>query len=51
MKTLINFAALSLSVVLGLMPFAVIAVNDMDAAKSDVAHVQPMNSTLGTEGR
>ena len=46
MKTLINFAALSLSVLLGLMPFAVIAVNDMDAAKSDVAHVQDRKSVV-----
>jgi hypothetical protein len=51
MKTLINFAALSLSIVLGLMPFAVIAVDDIVAAKAGGAHVQPMESTLGTEGR
>jgi|HubBroStandDraft_5_1064220.scaffolds.fasta_scaffold1078354_2 hypothetical protein len=29
MKTLNYFAALSLSLILGLMPFAVIAVNDL----------------------
>jgi hypothetical protein len=33
MKTLTTLAALSLSFVLGLMPFAVIAMNDFVAAK------------------
>jgi hypothetical protein len=33
MKTLTNLAALSLSFILGLMPFAVIAVNDLVATK------------------
>jgi hypothetical protein len=33
MKTLTNLAALSLSFILGLMPFAVIAVNDFVATK------------------
>jgi hypothetical protein len=32
MKALINLAAVSLSIVLGLMPFAVIAVNDLVVA-------------------
>jgi hypothetical protein len=33
MKTLTNLAALSLSLILGLMPFAVIAMNDFVATK------------------
>ena len=33
MKTLTNLAALSLSFILGLMPFAVIAMNDLVATK------------------
>jgi hypothetical protein len=33
MKTLTNLAALSLSFILGLMPFAVIAMNDLVAFK------------------
>ncbi len=33
MKTLTNLATLSLSFILGLMPFAVIAMNDLVAIK------------------
>jgi hypothetical protein len=45
MKALHYLAALSLSLILGVAPFAVIAVNDAAAAKADVS------TTVGTEGR
>jgi hypothetical protein len=32
MKVLVNFAAMTLSTVLGLIPFAIIAVNDVAVA-------------------
>jgi hypothetical protein len=44
MKALINLAAVSLSIVLGLIPFAVIAVDDVVVAKADM-------HALGAEGR
>jgi hypothetical protein len=52
----INLAALPLSFILGLMPFALIAVDDVAAAKTGV-QVQGHTSTvqadhaLGLEGR
>jgi hypothetical protein len=53
MKVLVNLAAVSLSIVLGLMPFAVIAVNDVAVAKADIIATVAMNSghALGVEGR
>jgi hypothetical protein len=53
MKALNYFAALSLSLVLGLMPFAVIAVNDLAAAKPVVSNLYTPNPVhaLGMEGR
>ena len=37
MKTLTGLAALSLSLILGLAPFALIAVNDLAAGKAGVS--------------
>ena len=37
MKTLNGFAALSLSLILGLVPFALIAVDDFVVAKAEVS--------------
>ena len=53
MKILNNLAALSLSFVLGLMPFAVIAVDDLAATKAVVSNVDTTNSVhaLGMEER
>jgi hypothetical protein len=53
MKMLNNLAALSLSLVLGLMPFAVIAVDDLAAAKAVVSNLDTGNPVhaLGMEGR
>jgi hypothetical protein len=53
MKTLNNLAALSLSLILGLMPFAVIALNDSAVAKAEVINVDAINPghALGMEGR
>ena len=53
MKVLVNLAAVSLSIVLGLIPFAVIAVNDVAAAKADIIAMAPVNPghALGVEGR
>lgn len=53
MKTLNNLAALSLSLILGLAPFAVIAVNDFVVAKSEVSSSTSANPehALGAEGR
>jgi hypothetical protein len=52
MKALTNLAALSLSLILGLMPFAVIAVND-SVAKAEVVNMDAPHSghALGMEGR
>lgn len=53
MKTLNGFAALALSLVLGLAPFAVIAVDDFVVAKAEVSTSVASNSehALGMEGR
>jgi len=53
MKTLNNLAALSLSLVLGLMPFAVIALNDVAATRAEIVNVAalPADHALGMEGR
>jgi hypothetical protein len=55
MKTLTNLAALSLSLVLGLIPFAVIAVDDYVAVQPEITQAQPglpvLHHALGTEQR
>jgi hypothetical protein len=53
MKALNYFAALSLSLILGLMPFAVIALDDVAAAKPVVSSHYAPNPVhaLGMEGR
>ncbi len=53
MKTLNGFAALSLSLILGLVPFALIAVDDFVVAKAEVSTSISANAehALGTEGR
>jgi hypothetical protein len=53
MKALNNLAALSLSLILGLAPFAVIAVNDFVVAKADGVNMDALNAghALGSEGR
>jgi hypothetical protein len=53
MKTLNNLAAMSLSLILGLMPFAVIALNDVAATRAEVVNVAalPAGHALGMEGR
>jgi hypothetical protein len=53
MKTLNGFAALSLSLILGLVPFALIAVDDFVVAKTDVSTPVAANAehALGSEGR
>jgi hypothetical protein len=53
MKVLVNLAAVSLSMVLGLMPFALIAVNDVAVAKADMVATVAVNSghAPGVEGR
>lgn len=50
MKTL---AALSLSLILGLVPFALIAADDFAVAKAEVSSTSTANSdhALGMEGR
>jgi hypothetical protein len=53
MKTLNSFAALSLSLILGLAPFALIAVNDLAVAKAETSTTvaaDPVHA-LGMEGR
>jgi hypothetical protein len=52
MKTLNKLAALSLSLILGLVPFAVIAVNDV-VTKAEVVNSDAANTghALGLEGR
>lgn len=53
MKALNSLAALSLSLILGLLPFAVIAVDDIAVAKAEVSTPVAPNPehALGTEGR
>jgi hypothetical protein len=53
MKTIHGFAALSLSLILGLVPFALIAVDDFVVAKAEVSNSVAANSVhaLGVEGR
>jgi hypothetical protein len=53
MKALNGLAALSLSFVLGLAPFALIAVDDAVAAKADVSTTvaSAAEHALGLEGR
>ena len=53
MKTLNSFAALSLSLILGLAPFALIAVDDLVVATPKISTTFAANSehALGMEGR
>jgi hypothetical protein len=53
MKALNGFAALSLSLILGLAPFALIAVDDFVVAKTEVSTSVASHSehALGMEGR
>jgi hypothetical protein len=53
MKTLNGLAALSLSLILGLAPFALIAANDLVVAKAEVstAVAATAEHALGSEGR
>jgi hypothetical protein len=53
MKALNSLAALALSLILGVAPFAVIAVDDFVVAKADVSSSVASNAdhALGTEGR
>ena len=53
MKTIHGFAALSLSLILGLVPFALIAVDDFVVAKAEVSTTVAANAehALGMEGR
>jgi len=53
MKALNGFAALSLSLILGLVPFALIAVDDFVVAKTEVStSITPHSEhALGMEGR
>jgi hypothetical protein len=53
MKALNYLAALSLSLVLGLMPFAVIALDDLAAAKAVASNLDAKSPVhaLGMEGR
>jgi hypothetical protein len=53
MKTIHSLAALSLSLILGLAPFALIATNDFVAAKAEVSTAVAANPlhALGMEGR
>jgi hypothetical protein len=53
MKTFNNIAALSLSLVLGLAPFALIAANDLVVARTAIAAPAAANPehALGMEGR
>ena len=53
MKTLNGFAALSLSLILGLAPFALIAANDLVVAKAEVSTTVAAGPehALGMEGR
>lgn len=53
MKTIHGFAALSLSLILGLVPFALIALDDFVVAKAEVSTTAAANPehALGIEGR
>ena len=53
MKTLNHLAALSLSFILGLMPFAVIALNDSAAARAEAVTLDAVypGHALMVEGR
>jgi hypothetical protein len=53
MKTIHGFAALSLSLILGLVPFALIAVDDFVVAKAEVSTTAAAGPehALGMEGR
>jgi hypothetical protein len=53
MKTIHSLAALSLSLILGLAPFALIAVDDFVVAKAEVPTTVAADSVhaLGLEGR
>jgi hypothetical protein len=53
MKTLNSFAALALSLILGLAPFALIAANDMVVATPRISTTVAANAehALGMEGR
>ena len=53
MKALNGFAALSLSLILGLVPFALIAVNDIAVARAGIftTVADTAGHALGTEGR
>jgi hypothetical protein len=53
MKTLTGLAALSLSLILGLVPFALIAADDFVVAKAEISTTVAANSehALGMEGR
>ncbi|HEX3914063.1 MAG TPA: hypothetical protein VHW71_11180 [Steroidobacteraceae bacterium] len=53
MKTLNKLAALSLSLILGLAPFALIAANDLVVAKAGISATAAVNPehALGIEGR
>jgi len=53
MKTINGFAALSLSLILGLVPFALIAVDDCVVAKAEVSTTVAAHQehALGMEGR
>jgi hypothetical protein len=53
MKTLAGLAALSLSLILGLVPFALIAADDFVVAKAEASITVAANSehALGMEGR
>jgi hypothetical protein len=53
MKSIQGFAALSLSLILGLVPFALIAVDDFVVAKAEVSSTVAAHAdhALGTEGR
>jgi len=53
-KTLSNLAALTLSLVLGLIPFAIIAADDYVAVQPEIAQAQSgivLHDALGTEQR
>jgi len=53
MKTIHSLAALPLSLILGLVPFALIAADDFVVAKAEVSTTVAANSVhaLGMEGR
>jgi hypothetical protein len=53
MKALNGLAALSLSLILGLVPFALIVVDDFEVIKAEVSTAATANGehALGMEGR